>query len=135
VISTSVARGEDVSWTSSVSLWKSLTPNGQLVDAGPAPSWGSPPPAATIGRLPPMPRPAPEGTPRPRALPEDLVQPGPSLPPFEVATTPGEPPAPQVNELFAADRPASATSQIKQTRSTTKRLGGKPSFSIFIPAR
>lgn len=75
------AHGGDVAWAASVQLWKSLSSKGLVVDAGPAPSWLSPPPAAKLGTKLEVPRPAPIGTPRPQPLPETLItEKGPSLP-------------------------------------------------------
>ena len=68
---------DDVSWQAAVPLWKSLSKTGQVVAAGPAPSWlgeKRDPPA----KLGPPSRPAPEGLPRPQELPDFFTQiPGP----------------------------------------------------------
>jgi hypothetical protein len=73
MLAASAACAEDVNWSASVSLWRSLAPNGQLMDAGPAPDWASPPPAARLGSPIELLRPAPIGTPRPNPLPDDLL--------------------------------------------------------------
>jgi hypothetical protein len=79
VMMNAAASAGDVTWNASVPLWKSLSAKGELMEAGPAPAWLSPPPPARLG-VPP--RPAPTGTPRPRELPETLVgEQGPTLPP------------------------------------------------------
>jgi hypothetical protein len=76
------ARADDLTWGASVELWKSLSAKGEVLDAGPAPTWLSPPPAATLGKKLELPRPAPVGTPRPQPLPETLTsEKGPTLPP------------------------------------------------------
>jgi hypothetical protein len=82
VLTAGMAHADDVTWGASVQLWKSMSPKGELLDAGPAPTWLSPPPAATLGRILDLPRSAPMGTPRPQPLPETLItEKGPSLPP------------------------------------------------------
>jgi hypothetical protein len=76
------AHAADLTWRASVQLWKGLSSTGEVVDAGPAPTWLSPPPAAMLGKKLELPRPAPVGTPRPQPLPETLTgQKGPTLPP------------------------------------------------------
>lgn len=71
-------------WQPSSALWKGLTPKGEVVAAGPAPAWsgiGKPPvePAARLA----APTKAASQLPKPRELPEAIVEPGgPMLPPL-----------------------------------------------------
>lgn len=81
------AGADEIKWAASVPLWKNLSPAGKVVDAGPGPFWSNPQsaiePAARIGPVLPEVRSAPEGTPRPRELPEELTdQVRPTILPF-----------------------------------------------------
>ena len=66
---------EDASWHAAVPLWKSLSVTGRVVEAGPAPSWLGPKPQEPFAKLGAPARPAPEGLPRPRELPENVSRP------------------------------------------------------------
>lgn len=58
----------EVGWAASVPLWRGLSPTGEVIDAGPAPAWASPPPAARLGTLPSLPH-ISTTVPHPRELP------------------------------------------------------------------
>lgn len=92
-----IARADDINWVAAVPLWKSLSPKGQLLDAGPAPGWVTVP-AAKLGV------PATPQVERPKSLPELLVaEVGPTLPPLP-AKPAGEPRVRPKREVFGASR-------------------------------
>jgi hypothetical protein len=97
-----LAAADEVSWQAAVPLWKSLGSDGRVVAAGPAPSWlgEEREPCAKLG---PPSRPAPDGLPRPRELPDNLG--GPTLPNV-IPTSRTEParPTKRPRELFAIER-------------------------------
>jgi hypothetical protein len=77
------ARAEEPEWKAAAPLTTSLVRNGETVETGTAFDWIGikTEPAAKLGPLLPLPRPAPEGT-TPQALPETLTETkGPALPP------------------------------------------------------
>jgi hypothetical protein len=92
-------RADDVTWVTSVPLWKSLSPTGQLLDAGPAPNWQNAPPAM-LGAVS---RPVPVEAVRPQSLPSSLAAvDGPTLPP--PAKPAAEPRPRPKRESFASAR-------------------------------
>jgi hypothetical protein len=105
------AWAEDVVWRPAEPLLTNLSRNGEMVETGNSFDWSGTKkePAAKVGPLLPLPRPAPEGTERPLPLPGTLTElPGPTLPvllpkPKPVLVIPtGEPPR-RVRESFAVD--------------------------------
>ena len=81
-----LARADDVAWKPAAPLLNHLSRNGEMVETGISLDWSSPKtePAAKLGPLLPLPRPAPEGALRPQPLPETLNEiPWPTLPPFK----------------------------------------------------
>ena len=121
----------NVHWAASVPLWTSVSPGGKVIDAGPAPAWASPPPAARLGALPPIPRETPNAESGPRELPKLLVRqtdeilpPGPRLVTTSAAETP-----------FAAGtgliRHAVCVDQTQPCPSRQANTGSPPGPSMF----
>src|SRR5262245_60096959 len=74
VLTVGLPRGADVTWTAGVPLWTSLSPAGNVMDAGPLAGWVSPPMAARLG--------TPQFASEPRDLSEVRADPtGQALPP------------------------------------------------------
>ena len=104
MLAAGLPRSADVSWSAGVPLWKSLSPAGQVIDAGHFGDWGSPPPAARLGTR-PLQAPADE-LPPPRELPDavgeaagPLLPPGVPLPQLLISppTNTPLPPRPEIN--------------------------------------
>ena len=127
----------EVAWTPSVPLWTSLSPSGKIINAGPGPTWGSPPPAARLGPLPQLPEPVAAAPPRPRELPHLFADTAnPMLPPGTpasrlVMTTPSVPLIPAHPDVVSPPLAAQAA----QPRPIRSVSNASPAGSRFIPVR
>jgi len=110
---------QDATWHAAVPLWKSLSKSGQVVEAGPAPTWLGPKQPKPLAKLSLPAQPDLEALPWPRKLPETVtvskvVAPLQAAPASPVALRTDEKPKPYGRESFASE---SNTQQTKSTKS------------------
>jgi len=118
------ASAEEPEWKAGAPLTTSLVRNGETVETGTTFEWISikTEPAARLGPLLPLPRPAPEGT-TPQPLPETLTEVvGPALPAPSIARPvimipPTEPPKRLVKGAFASE-PSTSVADVASTSPT-----------------
>jgi len=124
----------DLSWSASVPLWTSLSPNGKVVGAGPAATWASPAPAARLGPIIGS-EPATGGAlPPPRELPdvvtdsvETILPPGVPISQL-ITTTPSAAPVPPRPEF-----PGPPPLAVQATRRSPGRPSEAPAARISVP--
>jgi hypothetical protein len=117
-----------VNWTATVPLWTSLSPTGKVIGASAGPNWSSPPPAARLGALPPMP-PEVDAAPGPRELP--ALESGPILPRgTPSARLPVSPPNPVPRRLVP--EPVSLPLAFQATQPRPRRQPIPPGVERFI---